>query len=69
MPAGSKVAKAEAAIMAEARRKGLKGERAQHYIYRALNNAGMMHGNKPTKKGLRSITPNAPPAKRTVLSK
>lgn len=69
MPAGTKIAKTETALKAEAKKKGLKGEHAQHYIYGTLNNIGMMHGNKATKKGLKSITPNAPFAKRTVLSK
>lgn len=51
MPAGSKVAKAEAALKKGARKKGMTGDQADKYIYGALNNLGMMHGNKPTAKG------------------
>lgn len=51
MPAGTAVAKAEAHIRAQARKKGLKGRRADRYIYGALNNAGLMHGNQVTSKG------------------
>ena len=60
MPAGSKVAKAEEALKASAKKKGYKGRRAAGYVYGALNNMGMMHGNQPTKKGLAKA--------RTVLS-
>lgn len=35
----------------EARRKGLKGKRADRYVYGAMNAIGAMHGNKETAKG------------------
>lgn len=31
--------------------KGLRGERADSYVYGTLNNLGLMHGNKETAKG------------------
>lgn len=52
MPAGTAVAKAEASIRAQARKKGLKGRRADRYVYGTLNKAGLMHGNEATAKGL-----------------
>lgn len=52
MPAGTAVAKAEASIRAQARKKGLKGRRADRYVYGTLNKAGLMHGNQATAKGL-----------------
>lgn len=52
MPAGTAVAKAESRIKREAGKKRLKGRRAARYVYGALNNAGLMHGNKSTAKGL-----------------
>jgi hypothetical protein len=51
MPKGSKVEKAERAIQSEAKKKGMTGERADRYVYGALNNAGLMKGNKATTKG------------------
>ena len=60
MPAGTKVAKAEAALKAGAKKKGLSGKRADAYTYGTLNNMGLMHGNKATRKGLAKA--------RTVLS-
>ena len=51
MPAGTKAAKAEAALKAEAKKKGMSGDRADRYIYGALNNVGLMRGNKPTRRG------------------
>ena len=51
MPAGTKVAKAEAALRAEARKKGLTGDRADQYVYGALNNDGLKRGNKTTSRG------------------
>ena len=51
MPAGTKVAKAEKALKAEARKKHLTGERADRYVYGALNNLGLKSGNKTTAKG------------------
>ena len=61
MPAGTKVAKAESALKKEAAKKGMKGKRAAHYIYGALNNMGMKRGNKSTAAGLA-------PVKRSALS-
>lgn len=55
MPAGSKVAVAESALKRTARKKGFKGKRAARYVFGALNNMGMMHGNKPTAMGVRPI--------------
>jgi hypothetical protein len=52
MPAGTKVAKAEAALKAGAKKKGFTGKRADKYVFGALNNMGMMRGNKMTKKGM-----------------
>ena len=57
VPAGTAVAKAEGALKAAARKKGFKGRRADRYVYGALNNMGMKHGNVSTAKGLRRIMP------------
>ena len=65
MPAGTKVAKAEAALKAAASQKGLKGKRADAYVYGTLNNIGLKSGNKTTKRGLK---PANPPVKRSALS-
>lgn len=54
MPAGSKVAKAEAALKAGAKKKGLSGRKAGAYVFGTLNNLGLMHGNQPTKRGLKT---------------
>ena len=54
MPAGTKVAKAEAALKSSARKRGLSGRRAAAYTYGTLNKIGLMHGNKPTKRGMRT---------------
>lgn len=35
----------------EARAKGLKGERADRYVYGSMNNQGLMHGSEETAKG------------------
>ena len=51
MPRNSKVGKAERALKAGARKKGLTGERADRYIYGALNNLGLKKGNKTTRRG------------------
>ena len=51
MPKGSKVDKAERALKASAAKEGLKGERADRYVYGALNNQGLMRGSKPTRRG------------------
>lgn len=53
MPAGTKVAVAEAALKASAAKKKMKGRRAAGYVFGALNNLGMMHGNKPTAAGMK----------------
>ncbi len=37
MPAGSKAAKAESALKAEAAKKGMTGRKADMYIYGAMN--------------------------------
>lgn len=41
----------EAELRAEAAKKGYTGDRADHYVYGAMNNMGAMHGSKITKKG------------------
>lgn len=41
----------ERALRAEAKKKGLTGEDADRYVYGAMNNAGVMKGNKVTAKG------------------
>ena len=51
MPKGSKVAKAERALVAGARAKGLTGARADRYVYGALNNIGLKRGSKTTRRG------------------
>lgn len=60
MPQGTKVAAAEAALKAEAKKKGLKGRRADRYVYGALNNAGLKHGSKSTRKGLAKLASHSP---------
>jgi len=54
MPAGTTVAKAEQALKLGAKEKGKTGRAADRYVYGALNRQGLMRGNKPTKKGLRT---------------
>ena len=56
MPAGTAAGKAETALKAGARKKGLKGHRAKRYIYGAMNNQGLMHGSEVTAKGMRERT-------------
>lgn len=51
MPKGTKVAKAEQALMKSAHKKHMSGERADRYVYGALNNMGLKKGNKTTRKG------------------
>lgn len=65
MPAGSKVAAAEIHLKAAAVKKGKKGRAADRYVYGALNNAGLMHGSKPTHRGLANAHQH-PPAKTTT---
>lgn len=43
----------EKQLRAEAAKKGLKGDKADAYVYGAMNNLGAMHGNKETAKGRR----------------
>jgi hypothetical protein len=38
-------------LKAEAAKKGLRGRRADRYVYGAMNNEGYMRGNQETKKG------------------
>jgi hypothetical protein len=40
-------------LKATAATKGLRGKRADRYVYGALNNMGAMRGNKETPKGAR----------------
>lgn len=54
MPAGSKVAVAEAALKhSAAKKKGIRDKGA--YVYGTLNRMGLMRGNKPTKRGLAPV--------------
>lgn len=62
MPAGTAVAKAETALKSSARKKHLKGRQAARYVYGALNNLGLKHGNRSTMKGLRRV-----PARHTIM--
>ena len=43
----------EEKLKAEARKKGMSGERAAKYVYGAMNNMGAMKGSKETSKGAR----------------
>lgn len=52
MPQGTKVAKAETALKSEAAKKGLRGKRADAYVYGTLNKIGFKSGNKSTDAGL-----------------
>jgi hypothetical protein len=38
-------------LRASARKKGMKGRKADAYVYGAMNNMGAMHGNQETAKG------------------
>jgi len=38
-------------LRAEAAKKGMKGRRADRYVYGAMNRMGAMRGNKETAKG------------------
>lgn len=51
MPRGSKVAKAERALHAGAKSKGLTGARAGAYVYGTLNKIGLKKGSKTTARG------------------
>lgn len=53
MPAGTVAGEMEARMKKQARKKGLKGKRADNYVYGTMNKAGVMHGNKTTRKGMR----------------
>jgi hypothetical protein len=50
-PRGSKVAAMEAELAKQAAARGLKGARAEAYIYGTLNKMGYMRGSKTTRKG------------------
>lgn len=41
----------EEKLKQEAAKKGMKGRRADRYVYGAMNNMGAMRGNKETDKG------------------
>jgi hypothetical protein len=43
----------EAKLKKSAAKKGFSGERADRYVYGAMNNMGAMRGNKETAKGKR----------------
>jgi hypothetical protein len=43
----------EAKLRQSAAKRGFSGERADRYVYGAMNNSGAMHGNKETSKGKR----------------
>jgi len=58
MPAGTAAGHAEAALKAAARKKGFTGRRAARYVYGAMNNEGLMHGNQVTKKGMKRYAAN-----------
>ena len=58
MPAGTVAGEMEARLRKQARKKGLKGRRADSYVYGSMNKAGTMHGNKPTAKGMRNYAAN-----------
>lgn len=62
MPAGTVVAKVEAALKKGARKKGLKGRAADRYVYGTLNNRGYKRGNVSTAAGLRRV-----PARNTTM--
>ena len=51
MPRGTKVAKAERALKAGARKKGLTGARADRYVFGTLNKIGLKKGSKTTRRG------------------
>lgn len=53
MPAGTVAGEVEQHLRAQARKKKLKGRRADKYVYGALNNRGLMHGNQVTDSGMR----------------
>jgi len=57
MPRGTAVAKVESSLKSEARKKGLRGRAADNLVYGVLNKTGLMHGNKPTLKGLKPPRP------------
>ena len=40
-------------LKAEAAKKGFSGKRADRYVFGAMNNEGLMRGNKETAKGAR----------------
>ena len=62
MPKGTKASVAETALSRAARAKGLTGDRAERYVYGALNNLALMHGNRPTARGRRKARASRPSA-------
>ena len=58
MPAGTVAGEMEARMRKQAKKKGLKGRRADSYVYGTMNQAGAMHGSKTTAKGMRSYAAN-----------
>lgn len=52
MPAGTVAGDMEGRLRAQARKKKLKGRSAASYVYGTMNKAGVMHGNKVTRKGM-----------------
>lgn len=44
--------KLEQKLKKEAKKKGMKGKRADAYVYGTMNKLGMMKGNKMTAKGM-----------------
>jgi len=56
MPVGSVAGAVEQRLRAKAATKKLKGKRADQYVYGAMNNMGLMHGNKTTRKGMRDYS-------------
>ena len=58
MPAGTVAAHMEAKMRRHAKKKGMKGRRADNVVYGTMNKAGMMHGNKVTAKGMKHYAAN-----------
>lgn len=52
-------------LRAEAKRKGLKGQHLDRYVYGGMNNLGAMRGNKETAKGARMDAKHAADTRRT----
>lgn len=58
MPAGTAAGHMEAQMRRQAKKKGLKGRRADSYVYGTMNKAGVMHGSKTTAKGMKDYAAN-----------